>query len=419
MAIEKLTIRPAVLEDLPRFADLDARIFKDPERSYEMLYELVANHLPNMPGFKLQDVRLGFVDSELAAQAQVIPFTVAYGRARLSVGGIASVATGEAYRNKGYATAMMHSTIRYMKSRNVDISLLNSRPVNFYNRMGYASVWPFYRLELTPRDVDTLTADRLGGALPVVEVREMGEADYPAVLALYDKCWGERPGAHVRSLDYLTWRVARVFGYKRVAVDAGGRLRGYMLSHKHNPIVEVVSADAEATAALLRESVAAIMANETGDEAREQSFSWRVLPDSAVVRQVRGLCPVRLVTEYYPNKNWMGRIINLRSTFEHLLPELQARIQTSPHAGWMGRLRIETGMGQVTIAFTQGRLALGRHVRDSLVVRLDQADLIQLIFSYVTPAEVAARANLDPEAAGLLSSLFPKKVCGLAGIDWF
>ncbi|MBN1284936.1 MAG: GNAT family N-acetyltransferase [Anaerolineae bacterium] len=415
------TIRPGVLDDLPRFADLDGRVFAGPGRSYDMLYDLVANHLPNMPGFKPEYLRLGMVDGELAAQAQIVPFTMSYGRAALNVGGIASVATDAAHRGKGYATAMMRDGIRYLEAHKFDISLLGSIPANFYNRMGYANVWPNYRLRVAPRDVDTLSADRLGGALPVVEVRELTPDDYPAALALYDQHWGKRYGAHIRSLDYLTWRLGRVFIYKRAAFDGSGRLRGYMLSHRHNPVIEVVSSDAETTAALLRESVAAIMAHETDAEAREQPFTWGVPPDSPVVRHVRALCPVSICTECYPNKGWMGRIIDLRSTIEHLLPELQARIQDSPYARWAGRLRIETDIGQATVAFSQGRLALGRHVRDSLVTRLSQTDLIQLIFSYVTPAEVAARqgVHFDAQTTGLLEALFPPVVADLGGVDWF
>jgi len=172
---------------------------------------------------------------------------------------------------------------------------------------------------------------------------------------------------------------------------------------------------------LLLESVAALMERETDIEARDAPFTWKTAHDTPVARHVRALCPALLVTETVPNGGWMGRVINLRNMMEKLLPELQARIQASSFAGWVGRLRIETDIGQVTLTFSQGRLALGRHMRESLVTRIAQTDLIQLIFSYATPTDVIARQgiHLDAETTGLLNALFPQRICDIAGIDWF
>jgi hypothetical protein len=104
-----------------------------------------------------------------------------------------------------------------------------------------------------------------------------------------------------------------------------------------------------------------------------------------------------------------------------LLPELEARLKRSPYADWMGYLRLETDAGQVSLAITKGRPALGRHVRSALVTRLSQADLVQLLFAYSTPAEVNARQGLhfEPEVTGLLEALFPPRLCGLASLDAF
>jgi hypothetical protein len=115
-------------------------------------------------------------------------------------------------------------------------------------------------------------------------------------------------------------------------------------------------------------------------------------------------------------------VVNLQSTLQKLLPELEARVAASPYAGWTGALRLETDMGAATLAFDAGKLSL----KDSgapagHVARLGQGDLISLMFAFAPFGSLVAHAGLalDDDAAGLLRALFPERVSHLAYIDEF
>jgi predicted acetyltransferase len=330
---------------------------------------------------------------------------------------VAAVCTREAHRGNGYATAVVQNALDYMARIGCDISLLHSGPVDYYTRLGYATVWQRHYMQVDPREAAALNPERLGTALAV---RDLAPEDLPVALALYNETWGGRPGARVRDLDYLRWKASTV-PYWRAAVDGAGRLRGYLAGWLYDQAVEAVAVDEEAAAALLLESVGALMAHETEKTARDRPFRWQVLPDAPVVRFARELCRFELMMDVRPRAGWMARIVDVQRTMHRLLPELEIRLKRSPYAGWMGYLRLETDAGQVSLAITKGRPALGRHVRSALVTRLGQADLAQLLFAYSTPAEINARQGLhfEPEVTGLLDALFPPRLCGLAGLDAF
>ena len=416
MAATGVRIRGATAGDRPQIAHLCATCFSGPLGSYEDMHTLHLEHTPARPGFRHENARVAVLGERVVSHVQVVPFTIDYGQSRLTVGGIGDVCTDPEFRGQGHAAALMGDALEHMASIGCDISLLNGI-ANYYNRFGYANVWPYRHLDVNPRDTEGLASP--------LTTRPLTPADAPAILALYNRAWQGRPGARVRDLEYLTWALGRET-QKVAAVDAAGRLRGYAVEWGLTGAVCEVDADDEAaTAALLIASAASATAAYGSEDT--QPFRWFIPPDAPAARFARQLCAVELIERTRPNGGWMGRIINLPRTIEKLLPELEARLRESPHAGWTGRLRLETDIGQVTLAASQGRLALGRHARTSLVARMRQDDLIQLLFAYVTPAEVAARAHIahqgrrgiDAEAYSLLKALFPPRVSYIAGLDWF
>ncbi|MCS7192880.1 MAG: GNAT family N-acetyltransferase [Armatimonadetes bacterium] len=70
---------------------------------------------------------------------------VRFGEAVVRMGGIGGVETDEPYRMKGLARKLMEATNDYMQKAGFDIGGLFGIP-NFYERWGYITVLPEYRL---------------------------------------------------------------------------------------------------------------------------------------------------------------------------------------------------------------------------------------------------------------------------------
>ncbi len=409
-------IRGARPDDWEQIAHLNARCFMQEMPLDDELRAIYEHYTTQRPGFDHAHERIAVRGGQVVSHTLVIPYTMRYGGSTLKVGGIGNVCTHPDHRRRGYAGEVLQDTIPYMNSIGCDLSLLNGVG-DYYNRFGYANVWPMYLLRMDARNVAGLSTS--------LTVRDLTDGDIPAMLALYNRTWRDRPGAWLRDAEYLTWKLWDVKARRLAAVDRNGRVRGYLagMGPWQHPAWsgEVLSADPDATAALLRASAAEVEKAGGEDHTGERFFYWITPPDDPPARHVRDLCPVDMVAWTRPNGGWMGRIINLQSTVEKLFPELEARLADSQFTGWSGRLRLETDLGQITLAFSQGKPALGRHTRSSLVAQVDQANLIQLMFAYATPEEVAARqgVQIDPEAIPLLRALFPQRVCCLAGLDWY
>ncbi|MBN1284935.1 MAG: GNAT family N-acetyltransferase [Anaerolineae bacterium] len=421
---QELTVRGAAPEEYPKVADLCARCFKGgaPWESYERLYDIFFKYSLQSPNFAYDHVRTGWLGDKVVSHVRVFPYEMYYGKSTLTVGGVGGVCTDEAYRRRHYASAVMRDSLRHMAGIGCDISALHSGPIGYYTRFGYACAWPFYMLRFVPHDLDMLAADKADG----VTVRPVTEDDYPEMLALYNRDYAERPASATRTVRNFAWRLDGDFPRTRAAVGADGRLRGYLAGWHWMNTGEVVTADEAATAALLLDIVADAKREAEGKdeaEAREllgKPFWWIIPPDVPAARHARALCPVSTISYTRPAAEWMACIVNLESTMQELLPELEAQWARSPYARWTGSLRLETDMGDVTLASLDGKLALDERAPASRVVRMNQTGLVKLIFAYAPPEEIIAAGDieqLDDEAAGMLKALFPPRICHLAYID--
>lgn len=418
MTTETLTVRGGVADDLRPFAELAARCFQNSVWTYDAILYVTLESIPQNPGYRHEYARVAYLGDQLVSEAQVVPYTATYGAATLHAGGVAYVCTDESHRGRGYAGAVMRDAVAYMQTTGFDVSFLNSGPDGYYNRFGYTPCWPIFNLRVEPPMVDCLVPGTLGADLTV---RDLFGDDVPAMLALYGQDYAGRPGARVRDLPYLQWKLSWGFPHRRGAFTADGQLRGYVIGWGHEWLSEVIIVDQAAAAALLRDNAQIMRERETDDAARDKPFWWSVPPDAPTAAHVRALCTASTIAYTRPAAGWMARILNLHSTFEKLLPELEARLLDSARAGWEGALRLETDIGSVTLKAARGRLALDGRARPTATARLSQADLVQLMFAYVPPEEIAARAgvHIDAEALRLLGALFPRRAAYIAGVDWY
>ena len=123
-------------------------------------------------------------------------------------------------------------------------------------------------------------------------------------------------------------------------------------------------------------------------------------------------------THFDRNAGPMGRLINLRTTVEKILPTLEKRW------GADGRdrgLAINSELGSALLRWKQGRLTLDGDEQKALKVEINQDAFMQLVMGYQTAEDLKTRGKLKTAntALALLARLFPPQTAHMWWSDRF
>jgi GNAT superfamily N-acetyltransferase len=342
------------------------------------------------------------------------------GRAVLRMGGIADVETKEHHRRRGFARRVLEQALVLMRQQEYDVSALFGIS-DFYQRWGYAPIFPETRLTIATRD-----AARVPSAY---QLRRLSGGEMPLTLELYRRTNALRIGTLVRRRDRWPgfirgsrWkRAVNTYG----AFDASKRLAGYAVLDRSSDeaiMVEVGYRTADVFGALLAAGV------RQARRARAERVHV-LLPADHPFAQWCHQFGCQVVTHYQRSGGAMGRIVGLRSCLARLAPELTRRLRAAggaPPAGvdWCGSLAIATDIGSVT-------LRLGRHAitteganagsRTDACLDIEQALLTQLIFGYRSAADVlgSGAAALRGAPPRVIDALFPPGCAYIWHPDYF
>lgn len=155
------------------------------------------------PGYELDQTRLGVLDGQVVAVAQVFDRALRLGGSTARVGCVGNVATAASHRRKGYATAVLRDAIVYMQERSYDFSMLYAAAPKLYAALGWQIVperVTSFALRPAPLPPETD---------PYVVRQGRWEEDLEAIAAVYDEYNAGRTGTVVRSLPY--WRACRLW----------------------------------------------------------------------------------------------------------------------------------------------------------------------------------------------------------------
>ncbi len=133
---------------------------------------------------------------EPIAGLSLLPIGQWYGGRCLPMGGISLVGVAPEQRGKGTATRLMTAVVREMKESGFPISVLYPAKQTLYRRVGYELAGGRYEI--------SVTADQLGGGSRDGAIREIQDADRPAVEEAYRRFASKRDGAIDRP-DFM-WR---------------------------------------------------------------------------------------------------------------------------------------------------------------------------------------------------------------------
>jgi hypothetical protein len=362
---------------------------------------------------------------EEASRLYVRDFRMRVGRVVLRMGGIANVETKEQYRRRGFARRVLEQGLALMCRQEYDVSALFGIS-DFYQRWGYAPIFPETRLTVATRDAARVPSQ--------YQLRRLSRGEMPLTLELYRRSNALRSGTLVRRRDRWPgfiqgsrWkRTVNVYG----AFDASKRLAGYAVldrSPDEAIMVEVGHRRADVFGTLLAAGVRQARRAKAGQV-------HVLLPADHPFAQWCHRFGCQAVTHYRRSGGAMGRIVGLRSCFARLAPELTRRLCAS-RVDWCGRLTIATDIGAVTLRIKRGDVSLDNVAQPPpAVIRrgdagpptdacldIEQALLTQLIFGYRSATDVlnGGGAALRGAPVRVIDALFPPGCAYIWRPDYF
>lgn len=321
------------------------------------------------------------IDDQAVSWLWVIDYQMRIGTAQVRMAGIGGVGTKHEYRMKGYMRALYEDTVKYMVNQGYDVSMLFGIP-NFYTKFGYAFCLPVYKQVVQTRVAEEARSDIQG-----VTVRPLEAGDMAAAVELYNRNNRERTCSIVRSKEHFKefskgtwWEVpADAIAFK----DKAGQLLAYAAldrSQEEVNVVEAESADDRLFPTLLYEFARMAIDRRCG---RICLFHPPDHPFAEFVQRYG--CKWKI--ERHKNGGGMMRILNLRSLFDRIRPELERRMGASTLRAGAGALALKTDIGTVTLAFDNGKLRLGDSSAD-LALQISQDRLVQLLVGHRSGRDV-------------------------------
>jgi RNA polymerase sigma factor (sigma-70 family) len=359
--------------------------------------------------------RIGLVDDRLVTVFGVYDLTMRVGSAGVRTAGVNLEYTNPEYTDPGYAGAdgpaalaqTAAASVAAMRARGYDLSVAFGREALFAG-LGYAAGWRETMWFVRTGD---LPEGPPGGALEPFEPVHRDD-----LAALYNREHEGLTGTAVRptylrnkhpgeQAGYL-WRGpdGAPAGYVVVGPDGtAGWRNAALLGDNHRGFERLLWHDESAGDPEARLGALGQLARRWG--CPEVAFDRLHYLSPLGRRLRRGRC--RIEQEY---RRYVVRVVNLRTLFEKLAPELGRRLGASPLAGWAGDLAIAASEERIVLGIERGRVEVRAAARTAAPNAIEGGpELAQLVVGGEAPLETVLGAGiaLRGEAGRLLDVLFP------------
>jgi len=346
------------------------------------------------------------IDEKAVSWLWVIDYQMRIGTAEVRMAGIGGVNTEWKHRMKGYMRVLFEDTVRYMIEQGYDVSMLFGID-NFYTKFGYASCLPSHKQTVQTRDAEDackVQSDAQAYTLSALEPQDM-----EAVLTLYNRNNAARTGTIVRAKEYFekftkgTWWGVPPDAF--ILKDEAGQVRAYAVLDKTDRAVNVVEAETDDDA--LFGPLMAVFAKRAIEKRCGEITFYRPRDHAFAEYAQRFGCKWEI--DCPKDGGGMMRILNLKSTFDKVRPDLERRMAAAAGHAPTGRLAIETDVGAMTLSTNNGMLSLDFEPPAQADLVLSQDKLTQMLVGYRRPGDVLndpdVRATGDAHA--WLDVLFP------------
>lgn len=356
--------------------------------------------------------RLGERDGRVVAALYVARSRLRVGQGYLVKGDVGDVAVDPLLHGQGVGTAMMQDTVAWMRRQDYDISRLGGL-VRFYSRFGYE---PFVR-----RYVEFYLRPGVGAGAATAHPAYLEEpaqshvypleaADWPQCRAIDEECNAWRTGAFLDGGGGSPPAQALVF-------REGDQVQAWLSLVEH-PIdrTEFESRLTIGGGAWRRgraDALAALVAHvlRLGHARGHDHISARLPFDTELFTALTAAeLPYKAVELHEAAAATMVQVLNLRSLFEHLLPELERRWRAADLC-LNDTITVIVGEQQVTLALRPASLAIGAGPVARRVVLACPA-MVAMALGLQAPSYLLGGAVLPPDTrtALLLGVLFPQQL---------
>ena len=332
--------------------------------------------------------------------------------------GLGAVCTSPDFRRRGVARAILTAMTELARERGDALLLLDGIP-DFYGQFGYVDVVdnPDHAIERSAIPAPDSVA---------CSVRPATLADAPALLALYRRHYGDRPGGFARGLALAEHQVrfTQPDRAPAVAVDSAGELRGYLQfswERRVSRASEVVAEDWDAAIALLRWH-SSFVDEQSGEGEPSRELFWPLPLDSQLCEMLGDRLPIRTEVRRQPNAGWMARPTSTRALLTAILPLLRDRAAGLDESAEV-RFAVDGTEGEeplgAIVSLAGARLADADRLDGAL--RFAAGGFTQVVFGFRS-VERLARVTDDPlpsRQRRALNVLFPREPVFIAGSNAF
>jgi predicted N-acetyltransferase YhbS len=351
-----------------------------------------------------QASRVGLVDSQVVTHFGVYDITMHIGSARVAAAGVNLVVTHPDYRKQGLMPKTIWASIEAMRALGYDISIVANAVEDYYERFGWRVAWPETHYYIAP--------DALPDEKPGVRLRKWNTRSRPALADLYNAENSGLTGTAVHPTFLRTKEPGELHGY--LMLDYTGGIVGYL-------IYDIVSGGralwhyesaGDPTERLLALSLIARRL-----DVEELRFN-RLHHNSSLARKLRTL-DCYSETKYAPSGGWMVQIINLRTLFEKLVPELSLRLSRSHLATLRGSLELATRTERITLLIDRSDVSVAS-ANDHAEHAIEGGEEIALlVLGTEVPDEITSSAGtiLRGDAFQLAEVLFPRQYPQMGNAD--
>ncbi len=364
--------------------------------------------------------QVGVLDGKIVSAVQICKRIVACGDARLTMGGIANVATLPEYRGRGYNTQCLQSAIAIMEADAMDFSLLFTGIHEYYARHGFETLEQAWLSGVIRSDFTPSVAK--------YTIRRAVAGDLSGIQACYDDYNRHRPIAVQRTSSY--WRdwmnvdAEHIPDTLLTAVEPDGHVVGYVNTGVFKSAIPY-SPD-EVGASIIefgtRGGLNAIEENEvTSDLLGAVATETLATGGTGLRLQIALTPPVRqafknivVEPEQATRTSGMARLLHLDNLLRSLTMGLNDHWQTGQQP--LGSVTFATPYGAVKLDATGAFLRVSSVETPTMGEELlPQSALFGLLFGLQMPEQVTAQS----ETRVLLNVLFPPQACVYYGADGF
>lgn len=236
---------------------------------------IVRNSLVNDPYFHPDRIRVGLVNGEIVCISVILHRAAYVGNTAVTVAGLTAVATHPEYQGRGLGTRLVEDTVRLIRQRGYDLSMLTTRVPDFFSRFGYREVPKVSGYECPASALARLSVE---GGFSIYKLNY--QEHWPALAALYHNYSRGRTGMQMRDMRFWeTWPRRGTFPHGFSSeLDATGlvavasdQMVAYLAGHSppeqpHLSVTELahLEGQGQAALALLREVARRFLARGAG-----------------------------------------------------------------------------------------------------------------------------------------------------------